>query len=55
VEEEVRFAAGKFAGKYELVEDMSYTLPGTEYRRRLVVYRRLARGETRTDGEAAAD
>lgn len=42
VDEEKR-EAGQLSSLYEEVDDIAYELPGTAYRRRLVVYRKLAR------------
>ena len=38
---EVSEAARMFAGVYELADDVGYVLPGTDQRRRLVVFRKL--------------
>ena len=38
---EIKEAAKVFAGQYKLVEDHKYILPGTDHRRRLLVYERL--------------
>ncbi|SMC23079.1 16S rRNA m(7)G-527 methyltransferase [Desulfacinum hydrothermale DSM 13146] len=40
-DQEVAEAIGNFAGRFELQQDMAYTIPGTPHERRLVVFRRL--------------
>jgi len=41
VDPELAEARARFEGAYRLVEDHAYLLPGTDHRRRLVVYERL--------------
>lgn len=41
VDPELLVARRKLRHVYELVDDMNYVLPGTTYKRRLVVYRRI--------------
>ncbi|MHC4883518.1 MAG: 16S rRNA (guanine(527)-N(7))-methyltransferase RsmG [Planctomycetota bacterium] len=38
---EIREAEETFAGRYRLIEDHKYLLPGTDHKRRLLVYERL--------------
>lgn len=45
VDQEIEDAGKKFPELYKLEKDIAYSLPSSSYRRRLVIYRKLAREE----------
>ena len=42
VDDELKVASKQFAGKFELHQDIAYTLPNTSHQRRLIVYKKVA-------------
>ena len=42
VDDEIAQAAAAYQGVFELADDVSYDLPGTDQRRRLVVFRKIS-------------